>query len=137
MPYLSIQFYRIVEDNPVDYILIAHTLKETCRVIDWCKYANVALEKVKLNKYDVIILDFILPEFDGIELLRCIRQIGITTPAIFVSGIEDKEHIKKAMAAGAKCFINKRLIIKEKNSLIQCVKDINFTHISHIDDDNL
>lgn len=125
----------IVEDNPSDYLMIAHIIEENDITLDWCRFANAALDKIKTYNYDAIILDFILPEFDGIELLKCIRHLKIETPVIFITGIANQDEIDRAIKEGAKCFFNKDFLLKEKNLLIQCLKEIDFKY-SHKEESN-
>lgn len=68
-----------------------------------------ALAKVSLEKPAIIILDLILPEFSGLEVLEKIKgdQTLGKTPIVVLSNLRDEEVIKKALALGADGYIIK------------------------------
>jgi len=45
-----------------------------------------ALESIRTGTYDVIIADYQMPEFDGISLLKTLRQEGVATPFVLFTG---------------------------------------------------
>ncbi|HTZ79038.1 MAG TPA: response regulator transcription factor [Stellaceae bacterium] len=56
---------------------------------------------------DVILLDWRMPEVNGLEMLRELRQRDITTPVIFLTGLGDDVYEEAALAGGAVDFIDK------------------------------
>jgi CheY-like chemotaxis protein len=69
--------------------------------------ADKALNLIKVQNFDLYILDYRLPEIDGIELCRLIRKIDTVTPIIFYSGAAYKAERERAMAAGANAYLVK------------------------------
>jgi PAS domain S-box-containing protein len=65
---------------------------------------------ISLQKYswDAIICDYVLPQFSGPEALRLLRQQGLDTPFIMVSGVCGEEEAVAMMKAGANDYILKR-----------------------------
>jgi two-component system response regulator ChvI len=73
-----------------------------------------ALEHVAAGESaDVILLDWRMPEMNGLEVLRELRQRGIVTPVIFLTVLSDDIYEEAALAGGAVDFIDKsrRLLI--------------------------
>jgi DNA-binding response OmpR family regulator len=66
-----------------------------------------ALNHTSTNRYDALVLDWGLPDIDGVTLLRKIRALGVTTPAVILTGrghTADKVH---AFACGADDYVVK------------------------------
>lgn len=66
-----------------------------------------ALELLKAQSYDALITDIKMPKMNGIELVSCIRTLGIKIPVLFLTGFGDKESAITAVKLGAVDFIEK------------------------------
>ena len=66
----------VVDDTPVNHLVIKELLKQTRIQIDTAMSGKECLEMIKGTKYDVILLDFRMPEMDGIETLHIMRAMG-------------------------------------------------------------
>ncbi len=78
--------------------------------IDYCNLGSVALQKINTKKYDIIILDIILPDIDGLEILEKIKQkscINEDSFIIITTGITHSALIDNASNLGANYFISK------------------------------
>jgi CheY-like chemotaxis protein len=75
----------VAEDNEVDALLIETLLKDFYDVTI-CATGTVAMEQLKLNKYDLLITDLEMPVMGGIELLVVTEALYATMPIIVVSG---------------------------------------------------
>lgn len=72
------------------------------------EYSEKALEQLKASSdWDLIILDITLPDIDGIEVLKIIRQQGLLIPVVFVSATENTYQIACTYYYGANGFIPK------------------------------
>lgn len=83
----------LVEDNAQLNKAISTLLKRNSYVVDSALDGEEALLFLKDYKYDVIVLDIMMPKVDGLEVLRRARSEGIQTPIIMLtakSTIEDK-----------------------------------------------
>lgn len=72
-----------------------------------CAGGRVALEVLGTETVDVILLDWRMPDMNGLEVLRELRQRGLTTPIIFLTGLTDEVFEEAALAGGAVDFIDK------------------------------
>jgi two-component system, chemotaxis family, chemotaxis protein CheY len=70
---------------------------------------------------DMVTLDLIMPDFDGLHALRGIRQADPDAKVIMVSALEQKSVLKEAFRRGASDFIVKPL---DKQSLVNTLKQI-------------
>ncbi len=109
-----------------DEIAIRKTLKEILEyenhTVDTAKDGFEALDKVKANHYDVILLDIKMPKKDGIEVLESIMQISPETPVIMITGHGTVETAVEALKKGAYDFLEKpldlnRLLVAVRNAL--------------------
>jgi len=72
-----------------------------------------AIEKIKKEKYDVILLDIKMSSIDGLETLEKIRKISPPTKVIIVTGYQSVETASRAVKLGAVDYITKPLESKE------------------------
>ena len=78
-------------------------------------------EIVRLNP-DVVLVDFLMPEKDGIQLVRELKEAGCGSRFIMISQVSAKEMIGKAYSAGIDFFISKPINIIEVKSVIENVE---------------
>ncbi|WP_125143086.1 DNA-binding domain-containing protein [Clostridium transplantifaecale] len=71
---------------------------------------------------DVILVDFLMPGKDGVELVRELKEKGCTARCIMISQVSAKELVGKAYDAGMEFFISKPINIIEVKSVIQKVE---------------
>lgn len=66
-----------------------------------------ALEYAKTNQYDGLILEVMMPELDGLEVLKNLRSLGINTPAMFLTARTEVYQRVKGIEAGANDYLAK------------------------------
>jgi DNA-binding response OmpR family regulator len=59
------------------------------------------------EEYDIIVLDYALPDMNGIELMKKIKPLGLRTPIIMVSAYDDPDLSFEAIRAGACDYVVK------------------------------
>ena len=67
----------------------------------------------KVNPYDIIIMDYMMPERNGIETTRYLRSRGVQTPILMLTVIDDEENIIEALNAGADDYLTKPFSFNE------------------------
>lgn len=90
-------YQRIIEE----YI---HDFNMQLTIVDDGK---ACLDKLDKQQYDVILMDIIMPEFNGLEVARAIRSKGIKTPIIAVTSNIWKEDEIKSIKSGMNDFLPK------------------------------
>jgi CheY-like chemotaxis protein len=94
--------------------------------VDLAESGEIVLDKVLTKKYDLVLLDLVLPEMSGIEVLETLNKEGKTGENLRVvvsSNLNDMENQEKAMRLGASGFIaksqyNPSEFVKEVNRLM-------------------
>jgi DNA-binding NtrC family response regulator len=90
---------------------ILSTLSRALRIedydVDVAGSAAIALEKSATRAYDAILLDVMMPEMDGITMLRKLRELGNDVPVIVMSGHGTIDTAVEATRLGAHDFIEK------------------------------
>ncbi|MDP2654722.1 MAG: response regulator [Candidatus Omnitrophota bacterium] len=79
---------------------------------------NEALEIIKTESPDLVLLDVRMEDFTGVELLRKLRQEQNQSKVIMVSGVEDEETVSEAKSLGVLGFIHKPLILDELEKIV-------------------
>ena len=69
--------------------------------------AAEALSSIQAERFDLYLLDSTLPDLDGFELCRQVRDLDAHTPILFFSGAAYETDKQKALAAGANGYVNK------------------------------
>jgi CheY-like chemotaxis protein len=64
----------LVDDSPINLLMLRESLKRTPYQLDEAYNGADAVAKVQLRTYDIIIMDLLMPEMDGFEAMRMIRQ---------------------------------------------------------------
>ncbi|MDH4130134.1 MAG: response regulator [Spirochaetota bacterium] len=100
---------HIVEDDEQSRKLIITALTRLGFKIMESKNGNEALEHLKDKKPDIILVDAMMPELDGFELIKRIRLINELkeTPIIMTTALDDAKHIKESISVGANAYIVK------------------------------
>lgn len=82
-----------------------------------------ALSLIKKYKYDLILLDILMPDMDGFEVIRAIRSLQIYTPIILLSGKSEEYNKILGLGLGADDYITKpfsvALLISKSKALIR------------------
>ena len=83
----------LVEDDDAMSDSIELMLKSEGMVVDTTDLGEDGLEIGKLYDYDIILLDLMLPDIDGYEVLRRLRDARVETPVLILSGLTETEAI--------------------------------------------
>lgn len=99
----------VVDDFDDNCEAVAEMLQANGYVIDTAKNGNEALQKLAVGAPDLFLIDVVMPEMGGIELLREIRVNENEYEAIMMAGNESLQDAKKAMEFGAFSYVGKPL----------------------------
>lgn len=98
----------IVDDASVVRLRIKQAFKQGCfEVIGEASNGIEALTKYKELKPDVVTMDIIMPEADGIQAIKDIIAFDKDAKIVIISGIDQKEILWQAIKAGAASYIVK------------------------------
>ena len=97
----------IVEDDSATAASIELSLKSEGFICDTTDLGEDGLEIGKIYDYDIIVLDLMLPDIDGYEVLRRLRAARVRTPILILSGLGELDHKIKGLGFGADDFLTK------------------------------
>ncbi len=81
--------------------------------VDWVTNGNLANEALKMNQYEIIILDIHLPGMNGIEVLKSLRKRKDHTPVLMLTAQDRPEEKVKGLDAGADDYVVKPFDLNE------------------------
>ncbi len=111
----------LVEDDKATADTIELMLKSEGYVCDTTDLGEDGLEIGKLYDYDIIILDLILPDMDGYEVLRRLRAARVTTPTLILSGLSEPDSKIKGLGVGADDYLTKPFDKRELIARLQAI----------------
>ena len=97
----------LVEDDKAVSRSIELMLRAEGFITDCTDLGEDGLEISKLYDYDMIILDLMLPDIDGYEVLRCMRAAKVETPVLILSGLVEPSNKVKGLGFGADDYLTK------------------------------
>jgi two-component system, cell cycle response regulator CtrA len=97
----------LVEDDTTTAKSIELMLKSEGFVVDTTNLGEDGLEIGKLYDYDIVILDLMLPDMDGYEVLRRLRAARVGTPVLILSGLAEPDNKIKGLGYGADDYLTK------------------------------
>lgn len=119
---LDLSKYKVlaVDDIPLNLLLVQKMLSKFNFQIKTASNGKNALLSVAQEKPDLILLDLMMPEIDGFEVIRRLRGNPDTTGIriVILSALNSGEDVVKAFDLGADDFITKPIIMEK---LLDCV----------------
>ena len=112
----------IIDDDANTLASLARAFRLAGHEATVCDNAARALELAKADRFDLILSDVVMPGKDGIALLEDLKNIGIATPTVMMSGQATIEMAVKATQLGASDFLEKpistdKLLLTVENAL--------------------
>ena len=114
----------VVEDEAVANELLSSTFKNFFAEVKSAFNGREALEMYEKMMPDIVFLDIIMPEMDGIELSRRIREINPGQIVIIISASNDIQKISESIEIGVNSFIQKPIDTKKIIELISNIVNI-------------
>ena len=119
----------VVDDTILNVVLLEEICKDEGHNVDSFTNPLEALESIKQKEYDLAFIDYMMPELNGIELIKQIKQIQPNLISVMITAADSQEVKLKALEAGASEFLSKPIDISEMmirlknmNKLIQAEK---------------
>jgi DNA-binding NarL/FixJ family response regulator len=97
----------LVEDHALIRSRVAAVLASSCDVVGTAENGTSALREIAILDPDVVVLDVSLPDISGLDVAAQLRRAGNTVLVIFLSGYDDDELKRAALAAGGDRYVVK------------------------------
>ena len=126
----------LVEDDHKILEYLIKGLKEDGFSVDSANSGDDGLYLALSNTYDLIILDWMLPVFDGIFIGKKIREKNITTPIIMLTAKNDIDDKITSLDAGIDSYITKPFVFRELTAQINALlrrSNFDIQNIIHLD----
>ena len=103
----------LIEDDSATAKMLEATLKSEGFVVDITDLGEDGLEIGKLYEYDMILLDLVLPDMNGYDVLKRLRSANVKTPILILSGLSEIEDKVKGLGFGADDYLTKPFAFDE------------------------
>lgn len=97
----------VVDDEPFVREVLSRFLSERGYQVDVAEDGQAALDLIRADAPDIVLLDLKMPRLGGLELLRILRDDGAELAVITISGHADEDTARESLDLGAADFINK------------------------------
>ncbi|WP_352337503.1 response regulator [Psychrobacter sp. 16-MNA-CIBAN-0192] len=97
----------LVEDDEMIGESLSDALQDEAYIVDWVKDGRQAILTLKVQPYDIILLDLGLPEIDGMGVLNAIRHAHIKTPVLIITARDEVKDRIAGLDSGADDYVVK------------------------------
>jgi two-component system, OmpR family, copper resistance phosphate regulon response regulator CusR len=97
----------IIEDEIKVVDFISKGLEEEGYSVSSALDGRQGLDLIKARKFDIVLLDLMIPEIDGLKVLKSIRSWGINTPVLIITAKNTKEDVVLGLDMGSDDYLTK------------------------------
>ncbi len=110
----------VVDDSLINIKVASKILEREGCVVETAVSGFDAIEKVKENNYDLIFMDIMMPEMDGIETFKHLKEIsGFSTPVITLTADAEVGAREKYLSLGFNGYLSKPININELREILK------------------
>ncbi|MGD0230607.1 MAG: response regulator transcription factor [Syntrophorhabdales bacterium] len=103
----------IIEDEAKVIDFISKGLEEEGYTVTAAFDGKQGLDLLNVHKYDLVLLDLMIPEIDGLKVLRNMRSWGINTPVLIITAKNSKEDVVRGLDTGSDDYLTKPFSFEE------------------------
>ena len=103
----------VIEDDLKLARLLTRVLQEEGYVVDGCSKGEPGLRQASSGLYDLVVLDWMLPDLDGLSLCRRLRELGASLPILMLTSRAELSERVMALDAGVDDYVVKPFEIEE------------------------
>lgn len=111
----------IVDDDPDIADIVAYALRKDHHSATTAQSAQQALALLEHEKYDLLIVDAMMPRIDGYELIRRVRQKDTATPIIMLTAKDSESDKVKGLDLGADDYVTKPFSPRELGARVRAL----------------
>jgi DNA-binding response OmpR family regulator len=103
----------MIEDDKQLCALLEGVLEAEGHAVDFCHDGEYGLRQVLQSAHDLVLLDRMLPELDGLTILRLAREKGVNTPILMLTALGSVDDRVDGLEVGADDYITKPFATRE------------------------
>ena len=111
----------VVEDEKHLNRIISEAVEDEGYSVDSCFNGQEALEFMECAKYDVMILDIMMPKLNGLDLVRRLRRDGDTTPVLFLTARDSIADRVEGLESGGDYYLVKPFHFPELLAVVRAI----------------
>ncbi|MFN0044242.1 MAG: response regulator transcription factor [Alphaproteobacteria bacterium] len=111
----------VIEDDAETAAYLKKGLKESGYTVDWSKDGRDGLFMATSEKYDLLVVDRMLPGADGLSIVKLLREEGIKTPVLVLSALGQVDDRVRGLKAGADDYLAKPYAFSELSARIEAL----------------
>jgi two-component system OmpR family response regulator len=111
----------VVEDDAETAAFVAKGLSQSGQTVDLARDGKQGLDRVTHDSFDLIIVDRMLPELDGLSLVKAARAAGVTAPFLFLTAMGAIEDRVAGLEGGADDYLVKPFSFAELNARVNAL----------------
>ncbi len=111
----------VIEDDAETAAYLKKGLKESGYTVDWSKDGRDGLFMATSEKYDLLVIDRMLPGADGLSIVKLLREEGIKTPVLVLSALGQVDDRVRGLKAGADDYLAKPYAFSELSARIEAL----------------
>ncbi len=111
----------VVEDDSQQAAFLTKALQEIGAVVDHASDGREGLFLAAGNEYDLLVLDRMLPQLDGLTIIRTLRASGNQTPVLILSALGDVDDRVDGLRAGGDDYLVKPFAFSELHARIEAL----------------
>ena len=111
----------VIEDDRETAHFVARGLKEVGHTAEIASDGETGLERARGGNYDILIVDRMLPERDGLSIIQTLRAEGNRTPVLILSALGEVNDRVKGLKAGGDDYLTKPFALAELLARIEAL----------------
>lgn len=111
----------VVEDDPVLGKALQRGLNEAGHACEWVRNGRKGLEEARSQRFDAVVLDLMLPDLNGVEIMKSLRSEGIRTPVLMLTAMGSVEDRVTGLKSGADDYLVKPFAFPELMARLEAI----------------
>ena len=103
----------IIEDDKEAASYVRKGLRESGHTVTVANNGNDGLMMARAGQFDVLVVDRMLPDMEGLEIIKTIRKEGLNTPVLVLSALSEVGHRVEGLKAGGDDYLTKPFAFSE------------------------
>jgi two-component system OmpR family response regulator len=111
----------VVEDDPILGKALQRGLNEAGHACEWVRNGRKGLEEARSQRFDAVVLDLMLPDLNGVEIMKSLRSEGIRTPVLMLTAMGSVEDRVTGLKSGADDYLVKPFAFPELMARLEAI----------------